>query len=62
MHIPISLLNRIWEDNDIAEAKANMAHICVGCGVCSYVCPSKISLKDRVEDLKEKIIMEAENE
>lgn len=62
MHIPVSLLNRIWEDNDIAEAKANMAHICVGCGVCSYVCPSKISLKDRVEDLKEKIIMEAENE
>jgi len=39
-----------------------MAHICVGCGVCTYVCPSDLPLKDRVEELREKIIMEAENE
>lgn len=63
MHIPVPLLNRIWEIDDVEEAKSNMAHICVGCGVCSYVCPSDIALKDRVEELKEKIIMmEAENE
>lgn len=62
MHIPVSLLNNIWECDDIAEAKVNMAHICVGCGVCSYVCPSKISLKDRIEELRERIILEAENE
>lgn len=63
MHIPVPLLNRIWENGDIDEAKEYMAHICVGCGVCSYVCPSGISLKDRIEELKEKInLMEAENE
>jgi len=62
MHIPVPLLNRLWEIDDISEAKINMAHICVGCGVCTYVCPSDLPLKDRVEELREKIIMEAENE
>ena len=34
------------------EAEELGAHRCIGCGLCSYVCPSKIELREVISSAK----------
>lgn len=45
------MLNDMYELGDIEQADRLGALACVGCGVCSYVCPARLPLTDRVRRL-----------
>jgi Na+-translocating ferredoxin:NAD+ oxidoreductase RnfC subunit len=45
------MLNDMYELGDVAQAEHLGVTACVGCGVCSYVCPARLPLTDRVRRL-----------
>lgn len=47
---PILIVN---SSNHKKMLKKLDAHKCIGCGLCSYVCPSKIQLRDKILELKD---------
>jgi Na+-translocating ferredoxin:NAD+ oxidoreductase RnfC subunit len=44
--------------SDIEKMEATFIHDCVDCGLCTFVCPSKIELAQVIEDGKALIAKE----
>jgi electron transport complex protein RnfC len=40
------------QDNDIAAAEWYGLQACVECGICSYVCPSRLPLLPAIRELR----------
>jgi Na+-translocating ferredoxin:NAD+ oxidoreductase RnfC subunit len=49
------MLNDYFELGEIAAADSAGALSCIGCGVCSYICPARLPLSERVRRLKSAI-------
>ncbi len=60
------LIWRFLEKDLLEEAQAAGAQICVECGLCSYVCPSKIELAQTIakgiEQIHEELVAESETQ
>ena len=41
-------IQKAYRKGDVAELDRLMADLCVGCGICSYVCPAKQPLTQSV--------------
>ena len=46
------LIEQAYINEDYDDLRKNKLHSCIGCGCCSYVCPSKRFLKQRIEAAK----------
>jgi electron transport complex protein RnfC len=51
---PAALLEAA-QDNDSAMAEAYGLHACIECGICSYVCPSRLPLLPSIRALRKKL-------
>ena len=40
------------------EVESTGIDLCIECGLCSYVCPSKIEILTQLQDVKEKLAAE----
>ena len=49
---PIFILESI---NDVDKLKKLHPEKCIECGACSYICPSRIGLRDAVKNAKKKV-------
>jgi Na+-translocating ferredoxin:NAD+ oxidoreductase RnfC subunit len=54
------LIHKYLYANLIEEAEQARVDLCVECGLCSYVCPSKIDLRTQLIDAKALIAKEKE--
>ena len=54
------LIHKHLYADDIEEADATRVDLCVECGLCSYVCPSKIDLMNQFVEAKKVISAEQE--
>ena len=49
-------LNKVKDNiNNIDELKRLSVNKCIGCGICSYVCPAKINLREYVEKARSEL-------
>ena len=55
---PAHLSPVLIRDNlkNIKRIKQLKAQRCIECGLCSYICPSKLALRESVKEAKEKLI------
>jgi len=53
---PAALLEAA-QDNDSAMAETYGLDACIECGICSYVCPSRLPLLKAIRDLRTKLII-----
>ncbi len=53
---PAALLEAA-QDNDSAMAETYGLDACIECGICSYVCPSRLPLLKAIRDLRNKLIV-----
>ena len=53
---PAALLEAA-QDNDSAMAETYGLDACIECGICSYVCPSRLPLLKAIRDLRTKLIV-----
>ncbi len=56
-----NLIHRHFYGNDNEEAERLRLDLCVECGLCSYVCPSKIDLYEEIMTARHKWISEQQN-
>ena len=49
---PILIINEKNESN----IKKLHPEKCIGCGLCSYICPAKIHLREKVLEIRNKVI------
>ena len=54
--IPILIKRNL---NDINSLKKSKCTECIECGLCSYICPAKIELREYVKEAKNKFRTEA---
>jgi len=50
--INVPAMNDAYELNDIDLADRSGVQACIGCGVCSYICPARLPLRQRLICLK----------
>lgn len=50
--MPVLIMENINNINNLNKLKCNK---CIGCGLCSYICPSKIEVREFVNIAKEKV-------
>jgi Na+-translocating ferredoxin:NAD+ oxidoreductase RnfC subunit len=48
-------IHKLAYQDALEEIDRCAAHRCVGCGLCSYVCPSKLDLRREILDANEAI-------
>lgn len=58
VRINVAILNDDFELVRLDLARRRGAQACIGCGICSYLCPSHLPLTDRVGRLKEALCRE----
>ena len=56
--IRVKVIMKNLTDNDIETAMEQGVLDCVDCGLCTYVCPSKIELGNIMKDAKNMIAKE----
>jgi electron transport complex protein RnfC len=47
----VAVLNDAFELGDLDRAHRLGARACLACGVCSYICPARLPLAQRVKQL-----------
>jgi electron transport complex protein RnfC len=50
------LIKEAFEAKDLDKMKEFKANLCMQCGLCSYICPSRIELTDAVAKAKAKVM------
>ena len=50
--MPVLIMENIDNINNLKKLKCNK---CIGCSLCSYICPSKIEVREFVNIAKEKV-------
>jgi electron transport complex protein RnfC len=49
------------QDNDPDLAESYGLHACIECGICSYVCPSRLPLLPAIRELRRRTANKIEN-
>ena len=52
------LIHKYLYQDELEEAERLRTDLCVKCGLCSYVCPSKIELRKQLVEAQERIQLE----